>query len=204
MYEEEVFGGPSALWWSPDARRIAFLRSDETKVNNYTFPIYNPTEDSFTVTPYTDFVTMKYPKPGFSNPLVSVHVFDLHAYQTQTTVPVGGPDAFTREVTWNGRRDLKDSIIQEVTWVANTTLLVKEVSRASNDGSVVICPLEEQEVGQLASGLVVRKLGANGEEGDEGWIDPVESLCALLHYSPLRAQFPSVTNRLSFARVVGP
>lgn len=173
VYEEEVFSSPSALWWSPDAHRIAFLRSDETKVNDYTFPIYNPTDDSSTVTPYTDFVTMKYPKPGYSNPLVSVHVFDLHGYQTQGTVPVGAPAAFIQELTWSNRRDLEDSIIQEIAWVANATLLVKEVSRAADDGSVVICNLAEQAAGQLASGTIVRKLGVHGEEGDEGWIDAV-------------------------------
>lgn len=176
VYEEEVFSGPSALWWSPDARRIGFLRSDETKVNDYTFPIYNPTEDSSTVHPYTDFVTMKYPKPGYSNPLVSVHVFDLHAYTTQSTVPVKGPTAFTQELTWSGRRDPQDSVIQEVAWVSNTILLIKEVSRAADDGSVVLCNLAEQQAREYASATVVRKLGANGEEGDEGWIDQVKSL----------------------------
>jgi dipeptidyl aminopeptidase B len=173
VYEEEVFSKPSALWWSPDARRIAFLRSDETKVNDYTFPIYNPTDSSFTVTPYTDFVTMKYPKPGFPNPLVTVHVFDLHAYQTQNIVPVRAAAAFTQELTWTGRRSLEDSIIQEMAWVANTTLLVKEISRSADDGSVVICNLAEQQSGQLASGTIVRQLGAHGEEGDKGWIDAV-------------------------------
>ncbi|KAF8515924.1 dipeptidyl aminopeptidase [Gautieria morchelliformis] len=179
VYEEEVFSKPSALWWSPDARRIAFLRSDETKVNDYTFPIYNPTENSFTVTPYTDFVTMKYPKPGFPNPLVTVHVFDLNAYQTQNTVPVGAPAAFIQELTWNGRRSLEDSIIQEIAWVANTTLLVKEISRSADDGSVVICNLAEQQTGLLASGTIVRQLGVHGEEGDKGWIDASQNVYRL-------------------------
>lgn len=173
VYEEEVFSGSSALWWSPDSQRIAFLRSDETAVNDYTFPVYNPTEDSFTVTPYTDFVTMKYPKPGYRNPLVSVHVFDLDSYQSQSTAPASDPKTFTQELTWSGRRDLDDSIIQEIAWVGNATLLVKEVSRAADEGNVVICDLSQQQDGQLASGSVVRKLGKDGEQGDEGWIDSV-------------------------------
>ncbi|KAF8585399.1 dipeptidyl aminopeptidase [Ramaria rubella] len=179
VYEEEIFSGPSALWWSPDSRRIAFLRSDETKVNDYTFPIYNPSGDSSTVTPYTDFVTMKYPKPGYPNPLVSVHVFDLHAYQTQGSSPLGTPVTFTRELTWNGRRPREDSVIQEIAWVANSTLLVKEVSRAADMGNVVICNLAQQEAGLLASGTVVRKLGKSGEQGDDGWIDSSQNVYRL-------------------------
>lgn len=173
VYEEEIFSGPSALWWSPDSRRIAFLRSDETNVNDYTFPIYNPTYDSSTITPYTDFVTMKYPKPGYPNPLVSLHIFDLHAYQSQSAAPAGDPAAFTQQLTWTGRRNPDDSVVQEIAWVANTTLLVKEVSRAADDGNVVVCDLAQQQAGKLASGTVVRKLGKNGEQGDNGWIDAV-------------------------------
>ncbi|KAF8513011.1 dipeptidyl aminopeptidase [Hysterangium stoloniferum] len=179
VYEEEVFSADSALWWSPDSSRIAFLRSDETEVNEYTFPIYNPTTDAFKVNPYTDFVTMKYPKPGYPNPLVSVHVFDLHAYQNQIATLAGPPNNFTQEVTWIGRRDPTDSIIQEVTWLTDTTLLIKEVSRAADAGSVVVCNLATQEAGLLASGTVVRRLGKDGEEGDEGWIEASQTVYRL-------------------------
>ena len=77
MYEEEVFSSDFALWWSPDSSKIAFLVSDETQVNEYAFPIYNPTPDSDTVVPYPAQLTMRYPKPGYPNPLVTAHIFDL-------------------------------------------------------------------------------------------------------------------------------
>ena len=76
VYEEEIFSADFALWWSPDSSKVAFLAFDETAVNEFTFPIYNPTDDANTINPYTTEMTMKYPKPGYNNPLVSLHVFD--------------------------------------------------------------------------------------------------------------------------------
>jgi len=66
--EEEVFASDYALWWSPDSQKVAFLAFDETLVDEYVFPIYNPTQDSSAIIPYTTDVVMKYPKPGYNNP----------------------------------------------------------------------------------------------------------------------------------------
>ena len=41
VYEEEVFSADFALWWAPDASKLAFLAFDETAVDEFTFPIYN-------------------------------------------------------------------------------------------------------------------------------------------------------------------
>jgi dipeptidyl aminopeptidase len=55
----------------------------------------------------------------------------------------------------------------EVGWVADDALIVKEVDRAARIGSVVLFTNSE------SVGKVVRKLGKDGEEGDDGWIDHV-------------------------------
>ncbi|CCM01272.1 uncharacterized protein FIBRA_03321 [Fibroporia radiculosa] len=168
VYEEEVYSGDYALWWSPDSKSIAFLSLDETAVDEFTYPIYNPTENSYAVVPYPEQVTMKYPKPGHSNPLASVYIFRLDQYLAN-----GGNHAQTIATTsfsldWDGKLDPTNSIISEVVWVGNTTLLVKEVNRAGNNGSVVLFNLASQPKGR---GRVVRKLGKDGEQGDNGWID---------------------------------
>jgi len=186
VYEEEVFSADYALWWSPDSRKVAFLALDETKVPEFTFPVYNPTEDSHTVVPYTSEVVMKYPKPGYPNPLVSVHVFDLERYLDEhdisdDEVSTSEFPAVNQTLTldWNGRHPLTDSIVMEVAWVGNSTLIVKEVNRNADDGNVVLFDLEAATLRQRSTGRVVRKLGKNGEQGDDGWIDHVSSIYAI-------------------------
>jgi|ERR1700722_238072 len=180
VYEEEVFAADYALWWSPDSSKVAFLRLDETTVDDYTFPIYNPTDDSFAVVPYTKDVVMKYPKPGYNNPLVSVHVFDLAGYlEDHDAESTGLPAAnSTIELDWEGRHSTEDSVIFEVAWVANQSLILKEVNRNADSGSVVLFDLSIDARSNRVHGQVVRKLGKEGEEGDDGWIECV--CCSLV------------------------
>ena len=127
---------------------------------------------------------MKYPKPGYRNPLVSVHVFDLKGYlaaqeseeelhtlekvEREDTAPV--PASHVVTLSWEGQRLAKDSIIQEVAWVHNATLIIKETDRSGNDGSVILFDLSHR-LDRL--GMIVRSLGKDGELRDSGWIDMV-------------------------------
>ncbi|KAF8555864.1 dipeptidyl aminopeptidase [Imleria badia] len=177
IYEEEVLSQDYALWWSPDSSKIAFLRLDETAVEEYRFPIYNPTEDSYAVIPYTEDVVIKYPKPGYNNPLVSVHVFDLEAYLSQPEpAPVSAAHEAVVDLRWSDSFPSNNSVINQVAWVDNSTLVLKEVTRAADHGNVVLFDLDTASSGGIATGEVVRKLGIDGEEGDEGWIDAGQNI----------------------------
>lgn len=112
---------------------------------------------------------MKYPKPGYNNPLVSVHVFDLGRYET-SEFPAADS---TLELDWSGRHPKTDSIISEVAWVGNATLIIKEVNRAADDGNIIVFDINAIDRAKGGLGKVVRKKGKNGEEGDEGWIESV-------------------------------
>ena len=73
VYFEEIFGRPSryrAFWWSPDSRRIAFYRFDESHVP--VFPIYSPFGDLGGSLRRT-----RYPKAGQDNPQVRIGFADL-------------------------------------------------------------------------------------------------------------------------------
>ncbi|KIK56988.1 hypothetical protein GYMLUDRAFT_247264 [Collybiopsis luxurians FD-317 M1] len=177
VYEEEVFSADYALWWSPDSQKVAFLRFDETAVDEFSFPIYNPTDENDAVIPYTSEVTMKYPKPGYNNPLVSVHVFDLGSYlDSDAAVVTGFPAADdTLELNWDGRHPVENSIITEVAWVDDNQLLLKEVNRNADSGSVVFFDLSISDKSR-SHGTVVRKLGKQGEQGDDGWIDSEQNI----------------------------
>lgn len=195
VYEEEVFSTDFALWWSEDAGALAFLELDETDVDVYEFPIYNPTNDAYSVRPYTEEVRMRYPKPGYTNPTVNVLVFDLEGYLADKNgadadddeadtedVPGGVEDRLFR-LDWSPRQPGGESIIFDVTWVGPDDLIVKEVNRAADDGAVIHFDTRvfSGDSGSLA-GTIVRKLGKNGEEGDDGWI---ESVCCKFPISTL-------------------
>lgn len=170
VYEEEVFGANYAIWWSPDSSKLAYLRFDETNVDEYSYPVYNPSEDANTVVPYPSYVTMRYPKPGFNNPLVSAHLFDLSGYlesQDEASIPSVAP--YTHRLTWDEQRPEKDAIIQEIAWIDNSTLVIKEINRSGDIGHVVLLDTTQPS----RPGKVVRRLGKDGEEGDKGWIDAV-------------------------------
>lgn len=82
VYYEEILGRPSryrAFWWSPDSRRIAFYRFDNSKVPY--FPIYSPYSGGDTRslghTGYPGRLNnTRYPKAGQWNPLVKIGFVD--------------------------------------------------------------------------------------------------------------------------------
>ncbi|WWC73095.1 uncharacterized protein I206_107060 [Kwoniella pini CBS 10737] len=152
VYEEEVFETDSAVWWSPNAQTLAYLRSDESAVKDFKLQYYNPSSDAFEVHQYATELDMKYPKPGTPNPLATVHTYSISS-QTR------------HQLSWEGEMPLDSRIIVEVGWVADDGLLVKEIDRAARKGNVVLFQTGKSQ------GDIVRILGKDGEEGDDGWID---------------------------------
>jgi len=73
-------------------------------------------------------------------------------------------------LSWEEQRLAKDSIIQEVAWVHNATLIIKETDRSGNDRSVILFDLSHRPD---RMGMIVRSLGKNGELSDSGCIDMV-------------------------------
>jgi dipeptidyl-peptidase-4 len=76
VYEEELKLS-QAFQWSPDGKRIAFYKFDESAVKQWNMKMYDglyPTDYRF-----------KYPKAGEENAKVSLHIYDL---QKKTTTPV--------------------------------------------------------------------------------------------------------------------
>jgi len=72
VYYEEIFGRPSryrAFWWSPDSKKIAYYRFDNTKVP--VFPIYSPFGQDGSLN------RTRYPKAGETNPEVRIGMIDL-------------------------------------------------------------------------------------------------------------------------------
>jgi dipeptidyl-peptidase 4 len=68
VYEEE-FSITKGFYWSPDSKRIAFLKFTETNVKEFTMTYYSDL--------YPDLYTFKYPKAGEDNSKVSLHLYEL-------------------------------------------------------------------------------------------------------------------------------
>ncbi|EJD48202.1 hypothetical protein AURDEDRAFT_113055 [Auricularia subglabra TFB-10046 SS5] len=176
VYEEEVFNGPGALWWSPDGTRIAYLVTNDDGVRDFEYTVFNSAWNSNNVQAYPDTMRMPYPKPGTPNPVVSVQIFHLSLYQGAHPEPPTADavdPVFVKELSWPEQREKEESIIHEVAWVGNAELMVKETNRGADDGAVVYFDL--RGLGAPVS-RVARKLGKNGEQGDDGWIEPGQNI----------------------------
>lgn len=68
VYEEE-FSFNQAFEWSPDSRRIAFIKFDESDVKQFQLTYFGKL--------YPRQYEYKYPKAGEANSKVSVHIYDL-------------------------------------------------------------------------------------------------------------------------------
>lgn len=69
VYEEE-FETTCLLSWSEDSGYLAFVRTDETEVQEYSMPMYGTSQ-------YPTSYTYKYPKAGTPNSRVSLHIYNV-------------------------------------------------------------------------------------------------------------------------------
>ncbi|MFN7945283.1 MAG: DPP IV N-terminal domain-containing protein [Blastocatellia bacterium] len=74
VYGEELFQ-TTAMWWSPDSKKIAFYRFDESQVPDY-FLQLNQTKLQSTMD------IEAYPKAGVPNPVADILVYDVEAKKT--------------------------------------------------------------------------------------------------------------------------
>lgn len=68
VYEEE-FSFSQGFFWSPDSKKIAYFRFDESNVKEFQMEEFEGL--------YPDWYSFKYPKAGEDNSVVEVYVYDL-------------------------------------------------------------------------------------------------------------------------------
>jgi dipeptidyl-peptidase-4 len=100
VYGEEL-GVREAMWFSPDAKFLAYYGFDETPVRDYHLA-YDQTKI------YTTLDQEAYPKAGTPNPMVSLFVYDIATRET-VRVDVAAGDAslaeYVYEVRWSPKGD---------------------------------------------------------------------------------------------------
>jgi dipeptidyl-peptidase-4 len=114
VYEEE-FTMYQAYSWSPDGKKIAWLRFDETDVPSFTMPLFKGNL-------YPENEVFKYPKVGQRNSQVTLWMYDLAAAKSvQIDIPV------------------KYEYIPRFAWIDESTLAVFTMNRLQNELHIHAC-----------------------------------------------------------------
>ena len=103
---EEEFSIQRSYAWSPDSKKLAYVKYDESEVPEYSFPVYaasHPTFDAFKR--YPGQYKYKYPKAGEKNATVSVHIFDLDT-RTTKDIDLGKEEKYVPRILWTGEPDM--------------------------------------------------------------------------------------------------
>jgi dipeptidyl aminopeptidase/acylaminoacyl peptidase len=98
VYEEE-FMFTRAWEWSPDSRKVAFMRFDESRVPEFTMMRYGGRL-------YPEPYTFKYPKAGEANSVVTVWVHDLETGRTRKVETGAETDQYIPRLGWTPAGDL--------------------------------------------------------------------------------------------------
>jgi dipeptidyl-peptidase 4 len=106
VYEEE-FDKTRYFEWSPDSKLVAFVKFDESKVPEYSFPVYiDNSKEKDELTTYPSTYKFKYPKAGENNSVVSVCVYD-DRYKSIKTMKLSGDeqDFYIPRIKWTNAAD---------------------------------------------------------------------------------------------------
>ncbi len=92
VYEEEL-SFVKSFWWSPDSKKLVYLRFDETEVPEFMMTLYN---DGL----YPEYEKFKYPKVGEKNAKISAHLFELGEGESKP-IDIGNlDDMYIPRVKW--------------------------------------------------------------------------------------------------------
>lgn len=155
VYEEEVFQGNSATWWSEDGKYIAFLRTDESTVPTYPIQYFVSRPSGKQPKPgesaYPEVRDIKYPKAGAPNPIVTLQFYDV-AKSEVFDIKIDG--------------DLADDnrLITEIIWAGKSEkVLVRETNRESDVLKIILMDVKTR------TGKTVRSDDVQALDG--GWME---------------------------------
>jgi dipeptidyl-peptidase 4 len=144
VYGEEL-GQRTAMWWSPDSRKLAYYRFDESQVPDYHLQL-----DQTQLQSRDDIEA--YPKAGVANPIVDLFVYDV-ARKKSTKIDIRDGKPFDNSVVGH--------YAYRVSWSADgRELLFHRTNRRQN-----ILELAAANPDTGATRVVLR------EEWPTGWIE---------------------------------
>jgi dipeptidyl-peptidase-4 len=96
VYEEE-YELTRAFEWSPDSKKIAFYRFNESRVKEYNM-------NTFDNKLYPENQSFKYPKAGEDNSIVSILVYDIFTGNTAKMNVGNETNQYIARIKWNGSK----------------------------------------------------------------------------------------------------
>ena len=93
VYEEEL-GFTKAFFWSPDSKKLAYYRFDETEVPEYTLKKWNQGAT------YPDNFTYKYPKAGEKNSEIQILTYHLDSKKKVNADLGAEKDIYIPRINW--------------------------------------------------------------------------------------------------------
>ncbi|XP_050049847.1 inactive dipeptidyl peptidase 10-like isoform X2 [Dermacentor andersoni] len=123
LYEEEVLGSSSALWWSPGGSRLCYATFNDTGVSAMMLPLYEGQ--------YPALLPLRYPKAGSTNPEVELHVVAVTHGGAEPAKPVQPPQELLDKTS--------EYYVTMVAFLDEKALLVNFLSRAQNWTLVSVC-----------------------------------------------------------------
>ncbi|GMF60262.1 unnamed protein product [[Candida] boidinii] len=157
IYEEEVLGSDVSIWWSQDETFFSFLKLNDEKVPTYDLDYYISEEPDKTLK-YPNIKELKYPKPGFNNPIPSIHIYSI---KDKTIYDIDNDDNIQDDVLG------KDFVLYDASWVSNTELLLKETNRESKIMHVKVINTDNLKKKKINKSEVIRTVNATDFNG---WI----------------------------------
>ncbi|XP_055907459.1 venom dipeptidyl peptidase 4 isoform X2 [Eupeodes corollae] len=148
VYEEEVFGTNSAVWFNPNGTKIAFIQFDDSPTKLVDFQYYGEAGDLRYQYPWNQHVA--YPKAGSPNPFVKLFTADLQLALKSND--------FLTEVPVPSALNTQSHIITVVTWLNDQNVLSVWMNRIQNAAYV-----------QVFEGL--RRAETFSIESKTGWVD---------------------------------
>lgn len=129
VYNEEILGRAMAyraFWWSPDSKKIAFMRFDDTKV-----PVHYLTDDSGI---HEKQIQQRYPLPGDFNPEVKIGIATVYDQKLVWADYDAKKDQYFGAPVWTPRSDAL-----WVQWMnrGQDTLKVEAVNLTSGKRSLI-------------------------------------------------------------------
>ncbi len=126
VYEEE-FAITQGFQWSPDSKKIAYMRFDESKVKEYNMQMWGAL--------YPEDYKFKYPKAGEDNSRVMMKVYDVEK----------GKDLFNASILFDTQLFDEWEYIPRFQWTNNPEVLaVMRMNRLQNHMQIVTYDVREE------------------------------------------------------------